>query len=100
MALLYTRSYALSSPFIVGQVHDLPVLHLRVCEYRVEQVSCPHCQQVSQWGFPAEVNAPVQYGPNVRVLEVNLHHYRLLAMEYTCEAMADMRSKVTVYSLD
>src|SRR6266566_5124085 len=66
MPLLYTRSYALSSPSLsVGCMISRCLLHLRVCEYRVEQVSCPHCQQVSQWGFPAEVNAPVQYGPNV-----------------------------------
>jgi len=61
------------------------LLHLRVCEYRVEQVSCPHCQQVSQWGFPAEVY---------------LHHYQLQAMEHTCGALADVRSQVTVHPLD
>jgi transposase len=55
------------------QVYDLPALQLLVQEHQVEEVCCPHCQQRSVAQFPAGVQAPVQYGPNVRALAVYLH---------------------------
>ena len=55
------------------QVHDLPQLRLLVQEHQVEEVRCPHCQQLNRADFPAGVEAPVQYGPNVRALAVYLH---------------------------
>src|SRR5258708_2775858 len=53
------------------QVHDLPQLRLLVQEHQVEEVRCPHCQQLTRADFPAGVEAPVQYGPNVRALAVS-----------------------------
>jgi transposase len=60
------------------QVHDLPEVRLVVREHQVEEVCCPVCQQVSRGSFPAEVEAPVQYGPNLRALAVYLHEYQLV----------------------
>ena len=62
------------------QVHDLPQVRLLVREHQVEEVCCPKCQQVSAGNFPAGVEAPVQYGPNLRALAVYLHKYQLVPL--------------------
>ncbi len=72
------------------QVHDLPQLRLLVQEHQVEEVRCPHCQQLTRADFPAGVEAPVQYGPNVRALAVYLHQYQLVPLARTCELLADL----------
>jgi transposase len=72
------------------QVHDLPEMQLRVCEHQVEEVPCPACGQQSVGTFPAEVMAPVQYGPNVQALAVYLHHGQLVPMARTCEVLEEV----------
>jgi len=72
------------------QVHDLPEVRLLVREHQVEEVCCPRCQQVSAGSFPAEVEAPVQYGPNLRTLAVYLHQYQLVPLARTCELLSDL----------
>ncbi len=74
------------------QVHDLPVMRLRVCEHQVEAVCCPTCGQQSVGSFPVEVRAPVQYGPNVQALAVYLHQGQLLPMARTCEVLDEVCS--------
>jgi transposase len=61
------------------QVQDLPPWKVVVSEHQVEQVWCPHCQQVSRGAFPAEVSAPAQYGVHVRALAVYLHQAQFVA---------------------
>src|SRR5438034_1276961 len=58
--------------------------------HQVEGVRCPHCQQRSLADFPPGVEAPVQYGPNVRALAVYLHQYQLVPLARTCELLADL----------
>ena len=72
------------------QVHDLPEVRLRVCEHQVEEVQCPSCQQLSRGSFPAGVEAPVQYGPNLQALAVYLHQYQLVPLARTCELLSDL----------
>ena len=72
------------------QVHDLPEVRLLVREHQVEQVRCPACQQVSAGSFPAGVDAPAEYGPNVRALAVYLHQYQLVPLARTCELLTDL----------
>jgi len=72
------------------QVHDLPEVWLRVCEHQVEEVPCPACGQPSVGSFPAEVMAPVQYGPNVQALAVYLHQRQLVPMARTCEVLDEV----------
>jgi transposase len=72
------------------QVQDLPVQRLVVSEHQVEQVRCPICQQMSRGSFPADVQAPVQYGPGVRALAVYLQQYQLIPSARTCETLADL----------
>src|SRR2546421_2471355 len=67
-----------------SQVHDLPQLRLLVQEHQVEEVRCPHCQQLTRADFPAGIEAPVvQYGPNVRALAVYLYQYQLVPLART-----------------
>ncbi len=71
-------------------MHDLPTIHLVVRAHRAEQVCCPACQQISTGTFPAGVEAPVQYGPQVRALGVYVHQYQLVPLARTCELLADL----------
>ena len=72
------------------QVYDLPEMRLRVWEHQVEEVCCPACQQVSRGRFPAGVEAPVQYGPQLRALGVYLHAYQLVPLGRVSELLADL----------
>ena len=72
------------------QVHDLPEVRLLVREHQVEEVCCPACQQVSRGSFPAEVEALVQYGPQMRALAVYLHEYQLVPLARVSELLADL----------
>src|SRR5205814_10478361 len=68
-------------------VHDLPESRLVVDEHQVEEISCPHCHALTRGSFPAEVSAPVQYGPRVRGWAVYRNQYELVPMERTCQIM-------------
>src|SRR5260370_20851975 len=72
------------------QVHDLPEMRLRVCEHHVEEVPCPVCGQASVGRFPAEVSAPVQYGPHVQALTVYLHQGQMVPMARTCTILDEV----------
>jgi len=72
------------------QVVDLPSPRLVVREYRAEQKQCPHCQQITIAAFPAGVQAPVQYGPNVGATAVYLVEQQLLPLARACEVMRDL----------
>jgi transposase len=72
------------------QVHDLPEMRLRVWEHQVEEVPCPVCGQQNVGSFPAQVRAPVQYGPNVQALAVYLHQGHLVPMARTCEVLQEV----------
>ena len=60
------------------QVHDLPpVPEPVVVEYAADVKDCPACQNESVGQFPAGVDAPVQYGPEIasKVADVVLGHH-------------------------
>jgi transposase len=50
----------------------------------LEEVPCPACGQQTVGRFPAQVTAPVQYGPDVQALTVYLHQGQLVPMARTC----------------
>jgi len=60
------------------QVHDLaPQPAPTVTEYAAEVKCCPGCRKTAVGGFPAGVNAPTQYGPEIttRVADVVVGHH-------------------------
>lgn len=60
------------------QVHDLaPIPAPVVSEYAAEVKCCPGCRRSAVGDFPAGVNAPAQYGPQVttRVADVVVGHH-------------------------
>jgi transposase len=60
------------------QVHDLPEIPAPVVtEYRVDVKCCPGCRSEVAGEFPAGVNAPAQYGPEIttRVADVVIGHH-------------------------
>lgn len=60
------------------QVHDLPEIPAPVVtEYRADIKCCPGCQAEAVGQFPAGVNAPAQYGPEIttRVADVVIGHH-------------------------
>lgn len=69
------------------QVHDLPPIRLEVTEHQVEIKSCPCCSRAIKGTFPADVKAPVQYGPRLRAAAIYLNQYQLLPYERTGEIM-------------
>jgi transposase len=72
------------------QVFDLPPLKLEVTEHRVPCGQCPHCLAPVRGPFPADVQAPVQYGTNVQALVSYLGAYQMLPCERTGEFFADL----------
>ena len=54
------------------QVIELRPRLAEVTEHRVVQVACPGCGHRTSGRFPAEVAAPVQYGPRLKALGVYL----------------------------
>ncbi len=85
------------------QVVDLPSPRLVVREYRAEQKQCPDCQHITMATFPAGVQAPIQYGPNVGAAAVYLVEQQLLPLARACEVMRDLlgvqMSEGTVWDL-
>ena len=71
------------------QVHDLPPLRLIVTEHEAEIKLCP-CGHLNKAAFPEGVNAPVQYGPDLKAAAVYLKNYQLLPYERTCELLGDL----------
>jgi transposase len=72
------------------QVIDLPVMRVQVVEHQAETRGCPGCGQATTAAFPADVRAPVQYGPGVATLAVYLHQEHLLPVERTGRVLGEV----------
>jgi transposase len=72
------------------QVHELPEVRLLVQDHQVEEVRCPACGWKNEGSFPSGVEAPVQYGPNLRAVAVYLQQYQLVPLARTCELLEDL----------
>jgi transposase len=72
------------------QVIDVPPVNVRVVEHQAETKCCPDCGAETSGAFPAEVAAPVQYGPGVATVAVYLNQEQLLPLERTTEVLADL----------
>lgn len=72
------------------QVIDLPVVRAQVVEHQAQTRGCPGCGQATTAPFPADVPAPVQYGPGVATLAVYLHQEQLLPVERTGRVLGEV----------
>lgn len=72
------------------QVHDLPPLQVVVTEHQAETLCCGHCRQLSQGTFPADVVAPVQYGPGIQQLAVYLKSEQYIPYDRSRQFLADL----------
>lgn len=75
------------------QVFDLPERPLAVTEHRAEIKGCPHCAQLVRADFPADVSAPVQYGPRFQSLMVYLSQQQLLPFARLAQLCEDLFSQ-------
>ena len=77
--------------FETRQVFDLPS-HIKIqsTEHRAYYGICPCCRNKVKSAFPEHVNAPVQYGPNIRTVATYLHTYQLLPFERLAECLEDL----------
>ncbi len=71
------------------QVFDLVQPVLQVTEHRGYEVQC-RCGQRHRSLFPANVSAPVQYGPVIKSTLVYLTQQQLLPIERTAQILSDL----------
>jgi len=71
------------------QVVDLPEIHLRVTEHRLQHRRC-RCGTTTAATAPAGVSAPVQYGPQIRAVGAYLVGYQHLPYARACETLTDL----------
>jgi transposase len=82
---------AMATDFVARQVFDLPEPQpLIVTEHRAHGCRCAACGSQTRGGFPAWVNAPVQYGKRIGALVLYLLHYQLLPEKRLATLMADL----------
>ena len=84
-------SEATAESHTARQVFDLPEPQpLRVIEHRAHACRCTACGTQTRADFPADVSAPVQYGPRIAAFVVYLLHYQLLPEKRLAMLMADL----------
>lgn len=71
------------------QVVDVPVTRFDVIEHRTVQLTC-RCGRRHTSAFPAGVDSPVQYGPNVKALGVHLTQGQMLPYARAAQLIADL----------
>lgn len=74
------------------QVWEIPPIVVEVTEHRFVSKTCPWCNSVttSTEMAPADVQAPVQFGPRLQAVAVYLKEYQLLPYERSAEVFADL----------
>jgi transposase len=71
------------------QVHDIPLITIRVSEHRLHRRRCG-CGHLTRAQAPAGVGAPVSYGPNLRALAAYLLVYQHVPVARTAELISDL----------
>lgn len=73
------------------QVLDLPEeIALRVVEHIAVSRLCGGCGQIGTGSFPAGVDAPVQYGPEIRAFGVYVHVFQHIPYDRARQLIFDM----------
>ena len=82
---------AMSRSHAARQVFDLPEPQpLRITEHCVHACTCTACGTRTRAAFPADVNAPVQYGRRIAAFAVYLLHAQFLPEDRLASLMADL----------
>ena len=68
----------------------MPPLELECTEHRAEIKECPGCHRIGAAAFPADIQAPVQYGKNFRALLAYLYDAQEGASRRIGEMCAEM----------
>lgn len=71
------------------QVFEIPPLRHEVTEHQVFEARCA-CGKLHRGEFPAEVAAPVQYGPRIKAAVVHLTHHHMLPLARTGALTGDL----------
>ena len=71
------------------QVFDIPPLHHEVTEHQVLAAFCS-CGRMHRGEFPADISAPVQYGPRLKAAVVQLTHHHMMPVSRTGDLMGDL----------
>ena len=72
------------------QVFDLPPIKIQVTEHQVPSKTCPHCRAIVRGKFPADVDAPAQYGPGMRAIMSYLNVRQIIPCARTAEICQDL----------
>ena len=72
------------------QVVDIPPIALEVTEHRAHGCRCSHCGRKKRAPFPADVAAPVQYGPRIGAVATYLTHAHMIPEDRLSELMGDL----------
>lgn len=72
------------------QVFELPAIKVEITEHRAEKIICQKCDTLNTAPFPAGVNAPVQYGPQVQATALYLGGYQLVPYQRLSEIFAEL----------
>lgn len=71
------------------QVFEIPPLRHEVTEHQVLEARCA-CGKLHRGEFPAEVAAPVPYGPRIKAAVVHLTHHHMLPLARTGALTGDL----------
>jgi transposase len=72
------------------QVFEMPQPRLEVTEHQAPIYTCACCRGVTRAAFPADVTAPVQYGPRIRAAAIYLNAQHLIPEDRVGEIMHDL----------
>ena len=72
-----------------AQVFDIPQITVDVVEHQMISRRCT-CGTVTRGPAPAQVNAPVQYGPRARAIMIYLFMGQFLSRERTAHALSEL----------
>ena len=87
----HTLDDDMSVRFETHQVKDLPEpLPLRVVDHRAHVGICPQCNGETKASFPEGVGSPVQYGPNLTGLVLDLNTHQLLPVKRLVATLRDL----------
>lgn len=72
------------------QVFEIPVIKIKITEYKTHEKECPGCGKHHKTQFPEGVSQPVQYGENLQALMAYLVNYQLIPLGRAAEFIRDL----------